>query len=270
MKNLVSIIIPCYNEDKYIEYAISSASKQTYSLKELIVVDDGSNKKTKDILDNLKGNIDVLITQENQGVVRARNNAIEIAKGEFILTLDADDYFELDFLDKAVNILNKFPEVGLVTCTTKIIDDKNRHTTQTPSGNGLLSDKKVIHYNNAFASALYRKKCWDDVNGYDENMNLGFEDWEFNISIAAKGWKVHVIKEQLFNYRNRRGSRNKTIGIENNINLVKYIYKKHRKLYIDNYDDTIDLLLEKLKQARLSNVKKKKSGSSLIKLFKKD
>jgi glycosyltransferase involved in cell wall biosynthesis len=67
MSRLVSIIIPCYNDAVYISDAVQSAFNQTYPNKEIIVVDDGSNQKTKEKLKNLRPKIDVLITQENQG-----------------------------------------------------------------------------------------------------------------------------------------------------------------------------------------------------------
>jgi glycosyltransferase involved in cell wall biosynthesis len=253
MEKFVSIIIPCYNDHEYVEQAVDSALSQTYLNKELIVIDDGSNKKTKKVLQKIKTKIDLLLTQENKGVVKARNNGIKASKGDYILTLDADDYFDPLFLEKAVKILDEKPSIGLVTCIGEIINKNEKSTLQTPSGAG---KDKVIYYNNAFASLLFRKKCWQEVRGYDENMALGYEDWEFNISMAKAGWQVYVIKEKLFNYRNKINSRNKSISIKNNIELAKYVYKKHKELYIENYEETIDVLFDKIKDARMKSISK--------------
>ena len=88
MTGKVSIIIPCFNDADYIEQSVQSAIDQTYQNKEIIVIDDGSDQKTKEVLKKIEPKIDKLIIQENLGVVIARNNGIEAAKGEFILTLD--------------------------------------------------------------------------------------------------------------------------------------------------------------------------------------
>ena len=106
-KPLISIIIPCYNDAKYIEQSVNSALNQTYSNKEVIVVDDGSNVETKQILKKLEPKLIKLITQENKGQSTARNVGINAAKGEYILTLDSDDYFEPTFLEKLFPVLRR-------------------------------------------------------------------------------------------------------------------------------------------------------------------
>ena len=96
---LLSIVIACYNDADYIEQAVTSALKQTYANKEVIVVDDGSNSETTAVLKKLEPKITMLITQENQGQSIARNNGIRQATGKYILNLDADDFFETSFCD---------------------------------------------------------------------------------------------------------------------------------------------------------------------------
>ena len=98
-KPLISIIIPCYNDSDFIEKAVQSALHQTYPNIEVIVVDDGSNTRTKQVLHVLRPSITKLITQENKGQSTARNVGIGAAKGYYILTLDSDDFFEFSFCD---------------------------------------------------------------------------------------------------------------------------------------------------------------------------
>jgi glycosyltransferase involved in cell wall biosynthesis len=83
--DLISIVIPCYNDAEFIGQAVDSALNQTHLNKEIIVVDDGSNEETKIVLKSLKHKIDKLITQENLGQSTARNNGIKQANGSFIL-----------------------------------------------------------------------------------------------------------------------------------------------------------------------------------------
>ena len=105
---LISIIIPCYNDEKFIKQSVFSALKQEYSNIEVIVVDDGSNKETKKVLKEIEPMITKLITQSNQGQSKARNVGINYAKGDYILVLDSDDFFEPSFCAKAIKLfLNK-------------------------------------------------------------------------------------------------------------------------------------------------------------------
>lgn len=243
----VSILIPCYNDGEFVEQAVQSALDQTYENKEVIVVDDGSDdEKTKSVLKTLSQKIDLLLIQENQGVVAARNNGIKEATGEYILTLDADDFFDKRFLEKAVPILNTIPEVGMVTCHATIINHDGKKYVQIPNGEDF---NKAIFRNNVYASLLYRKKCWEDVNGYDPKMATGFEDWEFNISVSKAGWKVKVISEALFYYRLQRKSRNSSAK-KNQKELREYVFKKHRDVGIKNYDETINFFLDEIEDLR--------------------
>ena len=245
----VSIIIPCYNDVRYIRDAVDSASAQTYSSKEIIVVDDGSNKETKAVLKEIGSKIDQLITQENQGVVVARNNAIKFARGKYILTLDSDDFFDEDFLEKAVLILNENPKVGMVTCHARIIEENGKIHIQIPNGENY---NKAIFRNNVYASLLFRKNCWEEVNGYDLNMSKGFEDWEFNISVSKAGWGIHVINEPLFNYRLKKQSRN-TEAKKHQKELRRYVFNKHRDIAINNFDETINFFLNEIEDLKEIN-----------------
>lgn len=258
MSKKVSIIIPCYNDVLYISRSIQSALNQTYINKELIVIDDGSNLETKAVLETLRTDIDKLITQENLGVVDARNRGIREAEGEYILTLDSDDFFESTFLEKACAVLDKNSEVGMVTCWINIIDEEvEKLTISKPSG---ATAQKAIFYNNAPGSLLFRKKCWEEVGGYDPLFKNGNEDWEFNVAVTKKGWKIQVIPETLFNYCLKQNSRN--------TNAVKYrkktrlnAFNKHKDLLRDDIDKTIDFFLTEIEVKENENSKLKNSLS---------
>lgn len=111
----LSIVIACYNDPDVLT-AIRSAGKQTYANKEIIVVDDGSDEVTREIINSVNGEIDILIRQENSGQSIARNKGIEAAGGEYILNLDSDDHFEPVFSEKAIAIFEKEKKVRIVTC----------------------------------------------------------------------------------------------------------------------------------------------------------
>src|SRR5574344_1285690 len=92
--NKISVIMPAYNTEKYIGEAIESILSQTYQNQELIIINDGSSNRTKEIVENYKKNDSriILINKTNQGVAAARNDALSIASGDWICILDSDDY----------------------------------------------------------------------------------------------------------------------------------------------------------------------------------
>ena len=270
-KPLISIIIPCYNDDLYVEQAVNSAINQTYPNTEIIIVDDGSNLETKKILNRLKDKVDKIITQKNQGVCVARNNGIKKSKGNFILVLDSDDFFEAKFLEISLKAINKNNAIGLVTCFANVIDEKGTHLyLSKPTGAGV---DEVLYNNNAMGSCLFSREVWEKVGGYDLNMKNGYEDWEFNVSVAKLGYKVEVIKEVLFNYRYKKVSRNKEAN-KYQKEIRKYVFTKHKDLGIRNYDKTIDFFLKEIEVnknevLRYKNSKSFKIGHNIIRNLNK-
>lgn len=113
---MISIIIPAYNAEKYIERSVNSCLKQDYLDIEIIIVDDGSTDKTLNISRKLQKNINKInvLKQQNSGVSAARNLGIASAKGEYIIFLDADDYLESDFCTKMLSEMEK--DIDLVVC----------------------------------------------------------------------------------------------------------------------------------------------------------
>lgn len=247
----VSVIIPCFNDAQYIEQSVLSALNQTYPNKEVIVVDDGSNAKTKAILNNLMPQITKLITQENKGQSAARNIGIKEAKGDYILVLDSDDYFDPTFCEKAVAVFESRKEVKIITSfvnrfiSNKIVD------VFKPLGGDLL---KFLSNNHATGSCMFLKSDFKKTNGYDELMRKGFEDWEFYIRLLQDGGIAYVIPEPLFNYRLRNDS---TTSKANKIkyDLLKYIYFKHKDLYIANYELFITHLLSRIEREEKEKLK---------------
>ena len=104
----VSIVIPCYNVDKYIEECLNSVLNQTYSNLEVVVIDDGSNDGTRRILEEYQNryrNIKLLI-QKNKGMGSARNAGVRVCSGDYLLFVDADDYIQNDTIETLVNAVS--------------------------------------------------------------------------------------------------------------------------------------------------------------------
>lgn len=236
---LVSIVIPCYNDYLYIEEAFKSAINQTYNNTEVILVDDGSNQKTKNIISTFNDTKLKVITQENRGLSAARNFGIENAKGEFILLHDADDKFDPTFIEKALPYFYD-EKCGAVTCWGRKFFEDELLGEFRPKGGSL---KNFLFKNSAVGTSLLRKTCWKDIGGYDENMKLGYEDWEFYIRLTQKH-TIAVIPEILFFYRQGQNSMRKVALKNHDKSIKQFIYIKHKKLYIEHYEATINHFLD--------------------------
>lgn len=249
--NLISIVIPCYNDARYIEQSVNSALQQTYPHIEVILVDDGSDELTKKVLKALEPKITKLITLDNQGQSTARNIGIKAANGDFILTLDSDDFFESTFCEKAVSLFENDADIKIVTSFIRRLLINGEKDIFKPIGGAIGN---FLKHNCATGSAMFRKKDWERVAGYDQDMREGFEDWEFYIRLVKDGGFAYVIPEVLFNYRIKEiSTTRKANKIKNK--LLKYVYFKHIELYKDNFELLINHLLDKIEREEFEKIK---------------
>lgn len=200
---LVSVVIPCFNQGKFIDEAVQSVLASAYRNIEIIIVNDGSTEeRTKHILQSYSAPKTTVIETENNGVSAARNTAIQAAKGKYILPLDADDKIAPTYLEKAVSVLESDTDIGLVYCEAALFG-----TEQGKWKLPKFSIKSFINGNCIFISSLFRKSVWEKVGGFKENMLFSLEDWDFWISIIETGSGVYQIPEILFFYRKHAESR---------------------------------------------------------------
>lgn len=266
---IVSIVIPCYNDVLYIEDAVNSAINQTYPYTEIIVVDDGSNKETKSVLKTLEPKISRLITQENKGQSAARNAGIKASKGEYIFVLDSDDYFEIDFVRSAIEILIKNVEVKIVTSKLRRFNQKGTIDYVIPQGGNITS---FVNFNGATGCCMFRKEDALSVGGYDEIMRKGWEDWEFYIRLLSKGGSAYVLKDCFYNYRIRDNSTTHRAN-KNKIELYNYIYSKNWNIISQHKENFINFIYEKIIYEQNQSVKIKnklefKLGELILKPIK--
>ena len=264
----VSIIVPCYNQAQYLDEALQSLRDQTYANWECAIVNDGSPDHTEAVARKWEA-IDPRFThvyKENGGVSSARNMGIKEAKGEFILTLDADDKYEASFLEKAMAVLIDNPEIGIVSSWGRYFTDDTQLQEYRSIGKTTVD---FLFHNAAIGTSLFRKACWEQVGGYDENPENGYEDWEFYLRVCALGWKVHIIEEVLFFYRQSTVSRSAGMNRKHNA-TQKYIYIKNKAIYCTHYEVLIDQFLkasdlEKAEINKFRNTMDYKLGAAILK-----
>tara|TARA_B100002049_G_scaffold168616_1_gene126952 strand:- start:10429 stop:11262 length:834 start_codon:yes stop_codon:yes gene_type:complete len=229
IKSNISVVIPCYNDGLFIKAAVSSLFKQTLLPDEIIIVDDGSDQATREVLNKLSDSRVRIIYQENLGVSVARNKGIEQSSSRYICTLDADDYFEPTFLKKAKKVLLQEIDVVYVSCQYRQFDYKNRTVEIICPTGGLIT--AFLVKNNGTSCGLFDKSDWEKVGGYDPSFKKGFEDWDFNISLLKSGKRMHIIPEVLFNYRIKERSRDQNALDLFDSQLRMQLLEKHKDLY---------------------------------------
>ncbi len=191
--NLVSIIIPTYNNANTICRAVDSCINQTYKNIEIIVIDDGSTDNTKEILSKYKTDERFkYIYQENQERSVARNHGLDIAKGEYIQFLDSDDEIYLDKIEKQVEFLKKNIEYFMVYCGVEYIDKNGKCISTLEKGyNDIILTQLLKGNFIAIHAPLIRK---NDIR-FNVNSNR-LEDWEYWI-LSIKTKKVGYIDKIL-------------------------------------------------------------------------
>jgi glycosyltransferase involved in cell wall biosynthesis len=232
---LVSVIIPCYNDGQYLDDSVSSIKAQGFTDLEIIIVNDGSTDEfTLKKLASFNDPLIKVLHKENGHLSSARNHGIRHANGSIIVTLDADDKFEDTFIGQGVEVLKHDPSTGAVTCYLKSFGLKKY--TWKPLGGDI---KNFLYRQESCASAMFRKECWEKTGGYDEQMKSGYEDWEFWIRVTSAGWRVHVLKEYLLNYRVTEKSMLLTQSEPKREEIVNYIMEKHKQLYWEQLKDAV-------------------------------
>lgn len=204
MQPRISIVIPCYNAEKYIRETLDCLQKQTIEDWECVIVNDGSTDNSLEILKeySAKDSRYRYIDKENGGPSLARNAAIAASCGKYILPLDADDLIAPSYAKKAIDYLEEHPNTKLVYCEAEFFGDKD--------GKWNLKDYKYCDLpwgNCIFCSAVYRRADYDKTNGYNSNMRMVEEDWDFWLSLLSEKDEVYRIPETLFYYRQHGVSR---------------------------------------------------------------
>lgn len=257
LQSNVTVIIPCYNDGQYIIEALNSILNQTMQADHIIIIDDGSDVKTKEVLSTINHPLVQIIYQENQGVCKARNTAIGLVETKYILNLDADDYFEPSFIQKAVHILDTNITVGVVGCFYARLKNGTLESDIIKPVGGTA--RNFLIKNNGAPSSMFRKQCWEEVLGYDEKMINGYEDWDFWFSIVKSNWKMNIIDQQLFTYRIKETSRDSNALANFDIELRTYIFLKHKEFFLEHFEFYTSEMIKQNSLLRNNVVKAKTS-----------
>ncbi|WP_299486058.1 glycosyltransferase [Acaryochloris sp. IP29b_bin.137] len=208
-KPTVTVIIPAYNIDAYIEDALTSLQQQSLENFEALIVDDGSTDNTADIIREFcQGDARFqLLQKENGGLSSARNLGILAAQSDYIALLDGDDRYEPDKLASHARILAQQPQVGVVYSASQVIRDDGRPTWMRLSGKPIVPDPlEALLYKNFVghgSNALFRRCLVYEIGLFDESLK-STEDLDFWLRIAGlESWQFHRVSTPLACYRVR-------------------------------------------------------------------
>ncbi|WP_460230880.1 glycosyltransferase [Aurantivibrio plasticivorans] len=206
---LVSVIVPCFNGEKYIESAIDSLKKQTYPHWECIVVSDGSTDGSAKIIEKLAAEdsrIVAIINNINQGVSACRNEAILKSKGEYLAFLDADDLWHPEKLQRQVQVFESYPNAGVVpTASTHIDGDgepvkSRKEKAHTDLKQGRITLIEMLAGDIPFSiSTMTRRECVNKVGLFNTSYKIG-EDYELWLRILQY-YEYYYIFDELLMYR---------------------------------------------------------------------
>ena len=201
---LISIIIPCYNAESYIAEAIDSALNQTYSNVEVIIVDDGSNDRSIQIIQSYGDRVR-FEAGSHRGACAARNRGLYLSQGEFIQFLDADDVLLPNKLEIQASILQS-GQTDLVFCNGYLFGDDRpcrpiKKLLGLPSPVGV--DPFLYCLLNGFGteSPLHRRQYLEEVGGFREDLQGGQES-ELHMRLGIAGIRLHKLDDFLFKHRN--------------------------------------------------------------------
>lgn len=194
--------MPVWNGAKYLGAAIDSILNQTFQDFEFIIINDGSTDDSKKIIESYQDARIVLINQENQGVTKSLNNGLQIAKGELIARMDADDLAMPDRLAKQLEFLNAHPEVAL--CGTRAVaidkDEKIiRNFDYPPLSHQEIKKYFIFHNPFIHSSVMLRKSVLATVGSYDETVPRA-QDYELWSRVITK-FQTANLPNHLLRYR---------------------------------------------------------------------
>ena len=200
-----SVIMPLYNKERYLKKAIESVIAQTYRDFELIIIDDGSTDNSLEVVRGLKIEDRRLkiLTQSNSGVAVARNNGVAASEGEYMCFLDADDWWETNFLEEMDRLITEYPEAGL--CATNYIYYKPGKTHVALSlPRGYLDYPKAYYEGSSMpvwtGATCMPRKVFDEMGGFPLGIKLG-EDFLLWAKIALH-YPVAFSEKPLAYYNN--------------------------------------------------------------------
>ena len=251
---LVSIVLPTYNGEKFIQESIDSILNQSYTNWELIIVDDCSTDNTPGIIKKYTDKdtrIRIITNDENKKLPSSLNIGFEHAKGDYLTWTSDDNIYKKDALNYMVNFLDNHPETDLISCNFDFVNEDGSHKIEFTNLVKNRCPLQLAIQCNVGACFMYRKEIAQKTGSYNTEMFCA-EDYDYWCRIALLG-KISYSEKNLYKYRLQQQSltstkqttvKEKTLAVQKK--YKKELIKKYRntnfKFYLKN------IALKKLKK----------------------
>ena len=241
----LSIVMCVYNGERFLSDAIESILNQTFRDFEFIIINDGSNDRSVDIVKSFKDKRIKLINQANHGFIFSLNKGVNLAQSDLIARMDHDDISLPTRLEKQMKLIGGNPKMGAVSTFFELINFESGRPLGTtlvfPPNN--IDLKRYMYINNPMAHGctIFRKAAWLEAGKYSSDYAPP-EDYDLWRKIA-KNWEIGMVPEVLFQYRINNPesmSQKNALKVERNFNRIRtelingpFIYKSISKLRSD-------------------------------------
>ena len=201
MENIkVTVLMSVYKEPKeQLKEAIESILNQTYKDFEFLIINDGNNQELIELIEDYNDKrIRLINNEQNMGLEKCLNKGINLAKGEYIVRMDADDISYVDRIEKQLNFIEQHPEYALVSGRAEIFNEDGIYSISKTSGemkkDNLLKGTPFIH-----PTMILNKKILIEIGGYPEYRRV--EDYAMVLNLYSFGYKGYIINDILLKYR---------------------------------------------------------------------
>lgn len=233
-KKLISVLIPVFNVEKYLDEALNSIESQTYDNIEIILINDCSSDRTESIcLEHKKKNNNIIYykNENNLGIAESLNKALSLSNGEYIVRMDGDDISLENRIQTMFDFLEKNQHIDIVGTSTITIDENGNeigHYYPIEKHNEIL---KTIYWASPLLHIwMCKKEIYNDVGFYKFPP---IEDYDFLLRAIDKGKILHNIQEPLYKVRLRNGNTADTYGFKQ-LEFFELVGKLHKKGKLSN------------------------------------
>jgi len=231
----VSCIIPCYNAERFLRDALESVFAQTLPPAEVIVIDDGSTDRSAEVAARDAGRI-TYVRQDNAGPAAARNRGVELARGEFIAFLDADDLWHREKLERQAARFAARPELEIcITHVTAFWEAEVQHEQEAMRGR-LRADSALPGY--LLQTMLARRSAFENIGMLNPALRFG-EDTDWFIRARDAGIALELMPDVLlfrrFHSSNLTRSRGNAVLKSNILDMIQGSLERRRRVASDTY-----------------------------------
>lgn len=226
---LISVIMPVYNREDIVLSAVNSVLNQSYENFELIIVDDCSTDRTKDVLETIDDDrVSFIFKNKNQGPSNARNEGLKVAKGKYIAYLDSDNDWDSRYLKSMVGAFLELPDADAIYSGQLLYETYNSEPFAVrfcAYNKSLLHNRNYIDLN----CFCHKRDIYFEIGGFDNNLKR-LEDWDFILKIS-NDYKMYSVPILLSKYYYYNSDNRVTFAPANTLNYSYLVHEKNKEKY---------------------------------------